>query len=124
MTVEKFVTAMDIPKERYVMTFQSRLGREPWLQPYTDMVLEELAEQGHKRVKVICASFTADCLETLEEIAGEGRESFLEAGGDDLEQIPCVNEHPQFIQFLSEKVKAWQNGAFQTAHATPPAIVA
>lgn len=124
MTVEKFVAAMNIPKEKYIMTFQSRLGREPWLQPYTDQTLEHLAEEGNKRVKVICASFTADCLETLEEIAGEGRESFLEAGGEDFEQIPCVNEHPRFIRFLSDKVKAWQDGALQTANATPPAIVA
>ena len=124
MTVEKFVKAMSIPKDKYMMTFQSRLGREPWLQPYTDQTLEQLAEEGHKRVKVICASFTADCLETLEEIAGEGRESFLEAGGEDFEQIPCVNEHPRFIKFLSDKVEAWQNGAFRTAHATPPAIIA
>ena len=124
MTVEKFVEAMNIPSDKYLMTFQSRLGREPWLQPYTDQMLEQLAEEGHKRVKVICASFTADCLETLEEIAVTGRASFLEAGGEAFEQIPCVNEHPRFIQFLSDKVRAWQNGAFRTAHATPPAIVA
>ena len=124
MTVEKFVAAMGIPKEKYMITFQSRLGREPWLQPYTDKTLEQLAEDGHKRVKVICASFTADCLETLEEIAEEGREIFFEAGGEDLEQIPCVNEHPRFIQFLSDQIKAWQAGAFSTAHATPPAYVA
>ena len=124
MTVEKFVTAMQIPKDKYLITFQSRLGREPWLQPYTDQTLEQLAEAGHKRIKVICASFTADCLETLEEIAVEGRGSFLEAGGEDFEQIPCANAHPRFIKFLSDKVEAWQNGAFRTAHATPPAIVA
>ena len=124
MTVEKFVTAMQIPKDKYMMTFQSRLGREPWLQPYTDQTLEQLGEQGHKRIKVICASFTADCLETLEEIDGEGRASFLEAGGEDFEQIPCLNEHPRFIQFLSDQVEAWKSGAFATAYATPPAIVA
>lgn len=106
------------------MTFQSRLGREPWLQPYTDQILEQLAEEGHKRVKVICASFTADCLETLEEIAGEGRKSFLEAGGEAFEQILCLNDHPRFIKFLSNKVDAWLGGAFKTEHATPPAIVA
>ena len=104
--------------------YKSRLGREPWLQPYTDQMLEALAKEGHKRVKVICASFTADCLETLEEIANEGRDIFLEAGGEDFELIPCLNEHPRFIQFLKDKVEAWQNGALTTAHATPPAIVA
>ncbi|CAA6678634.1 MULTISPECIES: ferrochelatase [unclassified Lentimonas] len=124
MTVEKFVAALNIPKDKYMITFQSRLGREPWLHPYTDQTLEQLAEEGHKRVKVICASFTADCLETLEEIAQEGRDTFIEAGGEDLHQIPCVNEHPKFIEFLRNKVTAWQSGAYETAHATPPAYVA
>jgi len=123
MTVEKFVMAMNLRRDQYMITFQSRLGREPWLHPYTDQTLEQLAADGHKRVKVICASFTADCLETLEEIADEGRKIFIEAGGESLEQIPCLNEHPRFIQFLSDQVKAWQNGAFATAHATPPAEV-
>lgn len=123
MTVEKFVAALGIPKEKYMITFQSRLGREPWLHPYTDKALEQLAEDGHKSVKVICASFTADCLETLEEIAQEGRDTFLEAGGETYEQIPCLNGHPKFIEFLSDKVKAWQAGTFKTAHATPPAEI-
>jgi ferrochelatase len=124
MTVEKFVAATGIPKDKYMITFQSRLGREPWLQPYTDKTLEQLANDGHKRVKVMCPAFTADCLETLEEIAEEGRDIFLEAGGEAFEQIPCLNEHAKFIEFLYERVKAWQDGAYETAHATPPAYVA
>jgi ferrochelatase len=124
MTVEKFVAAANLPKDKYMITFQSRLGREPWLQPYTDKVLEQLPQEGHKRVKVICPAFTADCLETLEEIAMRGRDSFLESGGEDFEQIPCLNETPAFIDFLANKVKDWQNGAYETAHATPPAYVA
>lgn len=123
MTVEKFVAAAGLPKEKYMLTFQSRLGREPWLQPYTDKTLSQLAKEGHKRVKVICPAFTADCLETLEEIAMQGRESFLESGGEDFEQIPCLNESPAFIDFLAGKVEAWRNGAYETAHATPPAYV-
>ncbi|WP_269522265.1 ferrochelatase [Coraliomargarita parva] len=124
MTVEKFVLTMGLPKEKYRMTFQSRLGRDPWLQPYTDKTLEKLPESGHKRVKVMCPAFTADCLETLEEIAGEGREIFLEAGGEDFEPIPCLNEHPKFIDFLESRVRAWQSGAYETAKATEPAYVA
>lgn len=124
MTLEKFVVAAGIPKEKYMITFQSRLGRDPWLHPYTDKVLEKLPSQGHKRIKVICASFTADCLETLEEIAQEGRDCFLAAGGESFEQIPCVNEHPKFIEFLQKQVTAWQNGNFQTAHATPAPEIA
>lgn len=123
MTVEKFVKAAGLSKEQYMITFQSRLGRDPWLQPYTDKTLEKLAEEGNKRVKVMCPAFTADCLETLEEIAEQGRDSFLEAGGEDFEQIPCLNEHPAFIDFLESQVKAWKNGEFETDHATPPAYV-
>ncbi|MEN8735289.1 MAG: ferrochelatase, partial [Lentimonas sp.] len=106
-----------------MITFQSRLGRDPWLQPYTDKTLEKLAEEGNKRVKVMCPAFTADCLETLEEIAEEGRDGFLEAGGEDFEQIPCLNEHPKFIDFLESKVKAWKAGELEHAKATPPAYV-
>lgn len=123
MTVEKFVAAAGLNKDQYMITFQSRLGRDPWLQPYTDKTLEKLGEEGHERVKVMCPAFTADCLETLEEIAEEGRDSFLEAGGKDFEQIPCLNEHPKFIDFLESKVNAWQAGKLEHAKATPPAYV-
>ena len=123
MTVEKFVAAADLPKDKYMITFQSRLGREPWLQPYTDKTLEQLAKEGHKKVKVICPAFTADCLETLEEIAMQGRDSFLKSGGEDFEQIPCLNESPAFIDFLSVKVQAWRDGAYESPKATPPAYV-
>jgi ferrochelatase len=123
MTVEKFVAAANLPKDKYMITFQSRLGREPWLQPYTDKTLEQLAKDGHKKVKVICPAFTADCLETLEEIAMQGRDSFLESGGEDFEQIPCLNESPAFIDFLAEKVQGWRDGAYESPKATPPAYV-
>lgn len=123
MTVEKFIAATGVPKDKYMITFQSRLGRDPWLQPYTDKTLEQLAKEGHKRVKVMCPAFTADCLETLEEIAEQGRDSFLEAGGETFEQIPCLNGHPKFIEFLESQVKAWEAGALERAHATPPAYV-
>ena len=124
MTVEKFVKAADLSSDKYRITFQSRLGRTPWLQPYTDQTLEDLAESGYKNVKVICPAFTADCLETLEEIAVEGRETFIDAGGESYEQVPCLNTHPKFIEFLADRVQQWQNGAFATEHATPPAYVA
>ena len=124
MTVEKFITKMDLPKEKYMITFQSRLGREPWLHPYTDQTLEALPDQGIKNVKVICPAFTADCLETLEEIAVEGEEIFKNAGGESYEQIPCLNTHPSFIKFLAKSVESWHDGAYQTAQATEPAYVA
>jgi len=123
MTVEAFVKATALNKEQYLFTFQSRLGREPWLQPYTDRTIEELAKSGTKRLRVICPAFTADCLETIEEIADEGKEIFLEAGGESFEHIPCLNDHPTFIRFLSQQVQRWQNGAFETAKLTEPAVV-
>lgn len=123
MTVEKFVREADLAPERYRITFQSRLGRDPWLQPYTDKTLENLPGEGHKRVKVICPAFTADCLETLEEIGMQGRETFLEAGGETFERIPCLNTHPAFIDFLADRVHAWRNGAYETAHATGPPVI-
>lgn len=124
MTVEKFVQAAGLPKDKYLLTFQSRLGRDPWLQPYTDQTLESLPEQDVKNVKVLCPAFTADCLETLEEIAGEGKELFLAAGGEQFEQIPCLNDHPHFIRYLADAVATWQNGGYQTGRATEPAYVA
>lgn len=123
MTVEKFVAAANLPKDKYMITFQSRLGRDPWLQPYTDKTLEQLARDGNRKVKVMCPAFTADCLETLEEIAMQGRDSFLEAGGEDFEQIPCLNESEAFIDFLESKVRDWQAGSYESAKATPPAYV-
>ena len=103
MTVEKFVAAANLPKDKYMITFQSRLGREPWLQPYTDKSLEQLAKEGHKKVKVICPAFTADCLETLEEIAMQGRDSFLKSGGEDFEQIPFLERVPRLHRFSLRK---------------------
>lgn len=75
----------------WTVAFQSRLGRTPWIRPYTDEVLVELAKAGTRRLAVLCPSFVADCLETLEEIGIRARESFLEAGGEELLAVPCVN---------------------------------
>ena len=81
-TVKAFVRETQLPEERYSVAFQSRLGREPWMQPYTDIEIERLARSGVKRLAVICPAFVSDCLETLEEIGIRGRELFLAAGGD------------------------------------------
>lgn len=84
------------------MAFQSRLGRAKWIEPYTDVMLEDLAAQGVKRLMVMCPAFTADCVETLEEIAMQGRDTFRAAGGDELTLIPCLNDQPQWIAALTE----------------------
>lgn len=104
-TVAAFVARAQIPKGKYSVAFQSRLGRDPWLKPYTDVELPKLAEQGIKRLLVICPAFVSDCLETLEEIGIRGRETFLNAGGKDLTLIPCMNEHPLWINAVERMAK-------------------
>lgn len=84
----------------YVVTFQSRFGRTEWLQPYTDKTLEALGAKGTNRVDVICPGFAADCLETLEEIAVEGRETFLHAGGSTFNYLPVANDSDAYVDAL------------------------
>ncbi|GAC1606599.1 MAG: ferrochelatase [Ramlibacter sp.] len=85
---------------QYTVTFQSRFGKARWLEPYTEPTLKALARQGVKRVDVACPGFTSDCLETLEEIAQEGRDAFLAAGGKTLRYLPCLNDDPAWIGAL------------------------
>lgn len=92
---------LDLKDEQWVVTFQSRFGKAEWLQPYTEPTLVGLAKQGVKRVDVMCPGFTADCLETLEEIAQEARDAFLEAGGAEFNYIPCLNDQHEWIAALS-----------------------
>ena len=90
----------------YLITFQSRFGKAEWLQPYTQATLEKLGREGTGRVDAICPGFVADCLETLEEIAMECKESFLESGGKEFHYIPCVNERPDWMNALRDLVSA------------------
>lgn len=105
--VKEVAARLHLKPEQYFVSFQSRLGRDPWLRPYTDQTLEDWAKEGVKSVKVACPAFTTDCLETLEEIDEEGREIFLENGGESFEMIPCLNEDPRWIQWLVNKVEHW-----------------
>ena len=98
-TVRAFVERAGIPEGKYGVSFQSRLGKDPWLQPYTDRTLESLPEKGIQKLLVMCPAFVTDCLETLEEISEEGKELFLEAGGTAFEQIPCLNLNPRWIDY-------------------------
>lgn len=91
-------------EDQIMTTFQSRFGREPWLQPYTDKTLEALPKEGIKHIAVICPGFASDCLETIEEINMEGRDSFIEAGGDQFHYIPCLNDDPAHIKALAKIV--------------------
>ena len=91
---------MGFDENQVMTTFQSRFGREPWLQPYTDKTLEQLPEDGVKHVAVICPGFSSDCLETIEEINMEARESFIDSGGEQFHYIPCLNDDPVHIDAL------------------------
>ena len=90
---------------QYLVTFQSRFGRAEWLQPYTQPTLERLAREGVGKVDVICPGFVADCIETLEEIAMECRSAFIDAGGQALRYIPCLNERDDWINALAKLVE-------------------
>jgi ferrochelatase len=87
-------------KDAFTQSFQSLFGRDEWLKPYTDTILERLAKQGAKRVFVVTPGFTADCLETLDEIGHESAELFRRAGGELLHQCPCLNDHPKWIEAM------------------------
>jgi len=93
--------ALNLREDGYLVTFQSRFGRAKWLQPYTEPSLKRLAGQGVQRVDVICPGFSADCLETLEEIKQEASAAFLAAGGKDFHYIPCLNARPDWINALA-----------------------
>ncbi len=101
-TTKAFAARMGMDKGQYSVSFQSRLGRDPWLQPYTDAELERFPTQGIKHIAVICPAFVSDCLETLEEIAMEGQEDFIKAGGKQFTYIPCLNDHPRWIDVLEK----------------------
>jgi ferrochelatase len=108
-TTSEFARRAGLDPSRYSVSYQSRLAGEPWLQPFTDFELVRLPKAGVKRLLVMCPSFLADCLETLEEISMAGRETFLNAGGEQFEKIFCPNDHPAFIDFLANRVRKWLN---------------
>lgn len=99
-TSELLAEALNLKEGEWLTTFQSRFGPKEWLQPYTDKTLESFPEQGIKKLEVICPAFAADCLETLEEIAEENREVFTEAGGEQYQYIPALNDNEPMIQLL------------------------
>ena len=86
-------------------TFQSRFGPQAWLQPYTDETLESLPNEGKKNVLTICPGFSSDCVETLEEILIQGKESFLNAGGENFDMIPCLNDSDDHIILLKSLIE-------------------
>lgn len=106
-TVAAFVARANVPREKYSVSFQSRLGKDPWLKPYTDFELVEFPKRGIKKILVICPAFVSDCLETIEEIGIRGKETFLAAGGKEFAQISCLNENPQWIDALEKMARSF-----------------
>jgi len=113
-TARLIAEGLKLAPEAWKVSFQSRIGRGKWLEPYTDRTLIELAKGGTKRVAVVCPGFAADCLETLEEIAIRNRETFLNAGGEVFEYIPALNDTPEHIHALSTLCEAhFQSSALE-----------
>jgi ferrochelatase len=101
-TARLLAAHLGLAQDGYSVTFQSRFGKAKWLEPYTEPTLRALARRGLARVDVVCPGFTGDCLETLEEIAQEGRDAFLASGGKEFHYIPCLNDEPAWIAALGE----------------------
>lgn len=99
-SAELFAARMGLQPQQWSVSFQSRLGRAKWIEPYTETRLDELAAQGAKKLLVMCPAFVADCIETLEEIGDRGREQFVAAGGESLQLVPCLNDHPDWAAAL------------------------
>ena len=108
-TVAAFVALAGVPPGKYSVSFQSRLGKDPWLKPYTDFELAEFPQRGIRKLLVICPAFVSDCLETIEEINLRGRETFLAAGGKEFAQIPCLNVEPKWIEVLEKMAGEFLN---------------
>jgi ferrochelatase len=110
-TTNQLVRRLGWPRGTWTQTFQSLFGSDRWLQPYTEQKLKQLAKQGIKRVYVAMPGFTTDCLETIDEIGFEARETFRHAGGEELHPCPCLNAHPAWIQamctLLQEEGQGW-----------------
>ncbi|KPC55132.1 ferrochelatase [Amantichitinum ursilacus] len=101
-TARLLASALQLEESEYTVSFQSRFGRARWLEPYTASVLQQLGKAGTQRVDVFCPGFVADCLETLEEIAMEGKQTFLAAGGREYQHIPCLNDSALWIRALAD----------------------
>ncbi|AHZ83810.1 Ferrochelatase [Bdellovibrio bacteriovorus] len=105
-TATAIAESLNLAPSHWSVAFQSRLGRAEWLKPATDHSLEVLAKTGKKNIAVICPSFVADCIETLEEIGIGGQETFHEHGGDQYYLVPCVNDNPKWVQGFADLVKS------------------
>lgn len=106
-TTKQVAEFLDLPEGTYSTSFQSRLGKDPWLQPYTDATIDGLAEKGIQNLAVVTPAFVSDCLETLEEIGMEAAHSFKEHGGENFLAIPCLNDNEDWVKTLSRWIDQW-----------------
>ena len=109
-TTRLVMRLLNIPENKYSISFQSRLGKG-WLEPFTDIRLEEMPKEGIKKLLILCPAFVSDCLETLEEIEVRGKESFMQAGGETYTMIPCLNTTPLWVNVLSNWVRDFAEGS-------------
>lgn len=110
VTARLLADSLGLGDDQWRIGFQSRFGPEAWLEPYTEAVIEESGRQGMGQLMVTCPAFTVDCLETLDEIGNEGRELFDEHGGGELSLVPCVNDHPSWLDTMAEIVRQETQG--------------
>jgi ferrochelatase len=108
-TTRLITEALNIPKDKYYVTFQSRLAGDKWLEPYTDVVINDYPKQGVEKIAVVTPAFVTDCLETLEEIAIRAKEEFLENGGKEFKFIPCLNEEDEWCQVVANWINDFKN---------------
>lgn len=108
-TTKNVINELGLDEDKVTTTFQSRLGVDPWLQPYTDRTLVKKAEKdGVKKLAIVTPAFVSDCLETLEEIAMEGKEEFIEAGGEEFHTVPCINDNDEWVAVLAKWINEFK----------------
>lgn len=107
-TTKSVAEKLQLKPGTYSTSFQSRLGFDPWLQPYTDRTIERLGKKGINKMAIVTPAFVSDCLETLEEIAMEGKEIFQEVGGEEFTTIPCLNDRDDWVEVLSTWIQEWE----------------
>lgn len=116
-TARALAQRLGLEPGKWTVTFQSRLGRTPWIKPYTDLVIPELARSGAKRLAVFCPAFVADCLETLEEIGIRAKDQFLAHGGEALTLVPSLNAHPSWVRGLTQMLRQLRGDESETGAA-------
>ena len=104
-TARLIAKKLNLPKDKYTVCFQSRLGKDPWVQPYTSEVIKDLAQRGVKRLLVFCPAFVADCLETVYEVTVEYGDEFKKSGGEKVQLVESLNGHPFWIEALEGLIK-------------------